>query len=66
MTFIQAISFGIKNTWLHTRAGKYNLSALGTCFEREGVKCTYFSRLYLVTMEMFVDCANKYGLHDII
>ena len=33
----------IINTWLHTRAFKYNLSALGTYFESEGVKCTYLS-----------------------
>ena len=25
-----------QNTWLQTRAGKYNLSALGTYFESEG------------------------------
>ena len=29
--------------WLHTRACKYNLSALLTYFESEGVKCTYLT-----------------------
>ena len=29
------------NTWLHTGATKYNLSALGTYFECERIKCTY-------------------------
>ena len=29
--------------WLHTRASKYNLSALGTYFECEGVKRTYLN-----------------------
>ena len=29
------------NTWLHTRARKYNVSALGTYFGCEGVKRTY-------------------------
>ena len=28
---------------IHTRARKYNLSALGTYFECEGVKCTYLN-----------------------
>ena len=32
------------NCWHHTRACKYNvLSVLGTNFECEGVKCTYFN-----------------------
>ena len=30
-------------TWLHTRACKYNLSALETYSESEGVRCTYLS-----------------------
>ena len=31
------------NCWLHTRLLKYNPSVLGTFFECEGVKCTYFN-----------------------
>ena len=31
----------IINTWLNTRACKYNVSALGTYFGCEGVKRTY-------------------------
>lgn len=27
--------------WLYTRGCKYNLSALGTYFECDGIKCTY-------------------------
>lgn len=32
-------------TWLHTRANGYNLihGVLGTYFECDGVKCTYFN-----------------------
>ena len=30
------------NCWLPTKACKYNISVLGTYFECEGVKCTYF------------------------
>ena len=34
----------IRNTcWLHTRARKYNLSALGLYFECEGVKRIYLN-----------------------
>ena len=38
----------VYNTWLHTRACKYNLRALGTYFECEGAKCTQY-------MEMLID-----------
>ena len=40
---LNKLSADIDNCWLHTRARKYNLSALGTYFECEGVKCTYLN-----------------------
>ena len=39
------------NTWLHTSACKYNLSALGTYFVSEGVNCTYLRFASVVTKE---------------
>ena len=43
--FCWLASNGSFNTWLHTRACMYNLSALGTHFECEGVKCTFRTSL---------------------
>ena len=41
--FDQSANAATDDCWLHTRARKYNLSALGTYFECEGVKRTYLN-----------------------
>ena len=38
---LEKIKKEINVTWLPTRACKYNVSALGTSFECEGIKSTY-------------------------
>ena len=45
----------------HTRASKYNLSALRAYFECEGATCTSVLGFYLVTMETFVVQRSRSG-----
>ena len=41
ISFSLGLSCYRDSTWVHTRAFKYNLSALGIYFECKGVKCTF-------------------------
>ena len=55
--------------WFRTRACKYNVSVLGSYFECDGVKCTYFNFTWWLCKRSYStklkpNFAAKYGLHN--